>query len=134
MSTLFKHPNGAYSLILPNDWGYEFKKSTVAFFQNRTGVGALNISSMIPPTNEIDPTQVATDFVPKEIRSQTVVTNLKADIPNAVASYVIGDTSWRVWVLCGKTRVIVVSYNCQRDYMGIEDENVDKIIQSLVVS
>lgn len=133
MSKVYNHPNGTFSLALPDDWDHADRKATTAFFQPDTGVGAMNISAMVPAKGVVDPAHIVLEFTPTTIRSAVQVTHLESAVPGAYAEYQFNGDAWRVWVLGGRTRVVVVSYNCQVRSKGIEDHTVDQIIQSLVV-
>jgi hypothetical protein len=133
MSKSYHHPGGAFSLTLPDNWDYSIQNSTIAFFQPANGVGAINVSVMIPAKCTVDLAEVALEFAPKSIRPELQVTDLESAAPGAYVEYEFKSNVWRVWTFCGKTRVLVVSYNCQSSSKGIEDSIVNEIIRSVVV-
>jgi hypothetical protein len=133
MSQTYEHPNGAFSLTLPDDRDYAVQKSTIAFFQPEIGVGAINVSAMVPTKGIVDPAVIAFEFTPKAIRSGLQAIDSEASLPGAYVEYEFNGDAWRLWAVCGQTRVVVVSYNCQVSSKGAEDKVVNEIVQSLVV-
>jgi len=133
MSQTYDHPDGAFSLKLPDDWDHAVQKSTIAFFQPETGVGALNISAMIPAKGNIDPATMVVEFAPKSIRPGLQPIDLESPIPGAYVEYEFRGDAWRVWAYRRRMRVLIISYNCQVSSKGADDDAVNRIIQSLVV-
>jgi len=133
MSQTYDHPDGAFSLKLPDDWDHAVQKSTIAFFQPETGVGAVNVSAMIPGKGNVDPAAIVVEFAPKSIRSGLQPLDLEFPIAGAYIEYEFRGDAWRVWAFRGRTRVLIVSYNCQVSCKGAEDDAVNGLIQSLVV-
>src|SRR5262249_45583540 len=121
------------SLNLPDDWDHAVQKSTIAFFQPETGVGAINVSAMTPAKGIVDPAEIALEFTPKSIRPGLQATELESTFPGGYVEYEFKGAAWRVWAFRGRNRVLVVSYNCQIASKGVEDEVVNEIVQSLVV-
>jgi hypothetical protein len=137
MSTTYRHANGAFTVVLPDDWEFAVRRSSVAFFHPSEGVGAMNVSAMIPQNGvAVDPAVVALDFVPKGVRTEVNLASKVADSQSkwAHAQYETDTDAWRLWVLCGLTQIVIVSYNCQRNSKGIEDPVVDQIVASIVVA
>jgi hypothetical protein len=137
MRKRYRHPSSEFGLALPDDWEFAVKRASVAFFQPSEGVGALNVSAMTPQQGAIiDPVAVALDFVPKKLRTEVKLSGIASDSsPESVyTEYETADDAWRLWILCGPTRVVVVSYNCQRQSKGIEDPVVDAIVASIRAS
>jgi hypothetical protein len=135
MPTAYRHTTGAFKLVLPEDWEYAVRRSSVAFFDPSNGVGAMNVSAMIPQKGvPVDPTLVVLDFAPMKVRAEIGITSFMTDTrANAVyTEYEINGDAWRLWVFCGPTRVVVVSYNCKRDSKGIVA--VDQIVASIVAA
>lgn len=134
MSKVYYHPNHAFFLTLPDDWHHADLGTTTAFFQPETGVGAMNASAMSLANGTADAARIVLDFTPITMRSDVQVEDLESTVPAAYAEYLYHGDSWRVWAFCGRTRVVVVSYNCPVTSKGFEDKIVDDILLSLVVN
>src|SRR5215475_9547883 len=105
MSQVYNHPDGAFSLSLPDDWDHAVQKSTIAFFQPETGVGAINVSAMVSP-NGLDPADITLEFTPTSIRARLRPTVLDTTAPGAYVGYEFKGDAWRVWTFCGRTHVV----------------------------
>ena len=134
MAKTFDYPNGAFTLSLPDDWDYAVKNASIAFFQPETGFGAINVSALAPTKGARDPAKIALQFTPGTLRAGLQVTNFECSVPAANVEYEIDGNAWRLWTFCGRTRVVVVTYNCRVHSKGKEDRTVDQIVQSLIVS
>jgi hypothetical protein len=133
MSQSYEDPSGAFSLTQPDDWDRALQKSTIAFFQPKTGVGAVNVSAMVPTKAGVDPAELALEFTPESIRAGVRAMALESPVPGAYVEYEFKGDAWRVWAFRGQTRLLLVSYNCELSRKGSEDGVVDAIVQSLTV-
>src|SRR5262249_36830979 len=133
MPQTYTHPESAFSLKLPDHWEHSVRNTTVAFFQPETGVGAVTVSAWIPPKGTVDPAEIVKEFAPEAIRPALEPIDLESPVPGSYVAYEFGESAWRVWAFCGRTWVLVVSYNCQVSSKGAEDAIVNEMVQSMAV-
>ena len=135
MGNRFTHPDDAYVLTIPDGWEVEELSHTHAFFHPDTGVGAVNISVMSPKPEMPMPLAKAIigEFIPRNatIEGSASLSAQSNELNRAFAKYSKSSKAWRLWVICGQTRIVVVTYNCDQSREGIEDEQVDALVASI---
>jgi len=121
--------------MIPDDWEWSEMKSSIALYEPKSGVGALNVSFIIAPAGEvIDLEGVIREAVPRSQKHAIIVARVQDMMngyPTCRTEYSLGDKHWRVWAAVKERKVVVITYNCKKQVAGTEDDAVDQIISSL---
>jgi hypothetical protein len=136
----FIAPNQSFELVCPDHWQIENHGTQLAVF-DPDGVGALVVSSMLPPSGVIpDAVKIMQQFVLEHKDAGISVTGPKSknssDCPSTVAHAidVVNGKSWRHWVFTNRSRAVIFSYNCNKDFARKEDPVLETIIDSVRLS
>ncbi len=138
MSHIFHHPNGIYSLVIPDDWQHEMRGSSVIFSKGGDLEGAMVVSCVAPPLGQSpDPIGFIQDFVEKKLPPEgdeariVDLASTKQGIRIAYTRYHARRDHWRIWVLSNQDRLLFVTYNCAPTLKGNQDAVVDGMIASI---
>jgi hypothetical protein len=140
MPKTFLASNGAFRMLIPDNWQEEYHGSKMAFF-NPDGVGALVASCVIPPTGvAAEAAKVMVDFVidsadvdvTSTIRGSANIAGEALQV--AYAAEVVGVKAWRHWVFSNKSRAVIFSYNCPLSFRGRADAVLDTIMSTVELS
>ena len=131
-----QEPTGAYTVALPEGWGWQLARASVVIFRVENGVGALNLSTILANANA--PLRASSvlaaslnDRLPGVVRTH-VPRGDGVDV--SLAEYARGDVWWRKWVLVLGNRIVHATYNCRIGARGREDESVSRIVASIRLS
>lgn len=119
------------SFVYPDNWTVEQERNLISVFDNEHGVGALQFSFYpVRTTENIGLEYELEEYIIKRHGSAEVIRNNDFVFSNSIKD--ARNKYWRYWLFLRVNFLILVSYNCQKDDAGKEDEVVNQIITSIV--
>lgn len=118
-------------LDLPEEWEAEQDEETIVI-SDQDGIGTLEITRLEnPPANGGDLQAFAEQWLPDGIRGGEV---RAGDFDGLYFKYEDEDDAVREWLLRAGDVYLLVSYACDIDDAGMDDEIVDEILETLSLS
>ena len=130
-----------FSLSIPETWSIHKEDGLISFFDEETGVGAMQIS--------VAQREVLQEPTAKEATEYATAYALQRgwnNPSNALKVFNIGSSSasefsmqekhdgeldyWRIWHVIGKKRMAFITYNCLASDKSVEADLCDSIINS----
>jgi hypothetical protein len=115
-------------LIYPEDWKAELKDNVLSVYDELNGVGVLQFSTYhIPNPEAINLGDELSEFLKDKHGS------IEINMGNNYASAEYLDDEeryWKYWLFLKKDILIFASYNCEKDDIGKDDKEIDKILRS----
>ena len=134
MSETVVSPNNIYEITLTDGYVLEENKNVIAIYNEKHGVGAINITSyQIPDDYDFNIEEELRDFatsVDNSIDGKTL--QIKRNGCTS-SEFMSKERYWRIWVFFRKPQVIFVSYNCNKEEKNNEIDKINEIVQSLKI-
>lgn len=116
-------------LDLPDEWEADQEDETVVI-ADEDGVGVIEISTLetTEPVAHGELHALARELLGdhgKGVEAQL------AGLPGLYFEYVDGDDAVREWLLESSGLLLLVSYSCDREHAGMDDDTVDDILSTL---
>lgn len=119
------------SFVYPDDWTVEQEKNLISVFDNEHGVGALQFSLYQARTLEnLRLEDELEEYVIKRHGSAEILKRKDFVFSNYLPG--TGKRIWKYWLFSKANYLIFVSYNCEENDIGKEDEEVSNIVHSAV--
>src|ERR1700735_5416246 len=119
------------SFVYPDDWTVEQEKNLISVIDNEHGVGALQFSFYQVRTLEnLRLEDELEEYVIKRHGSAEVIKNKDFVFANHVED--TRNKYWKYWLFLKVNVLVFVSYNCQKNDIGKEDEIVNEIVTSAI--
>lgn len=123
-----------YTLFIPDGWGLEEGKSSIALFRQNGGSGSLNISTATFPGNGGDSLLnlfellSGSNLVPKLHSSNQEGVELASGDVERDARW------WKFWVFRRPKDVVFCSYNCRSEQTNASEiEEAERIVGSIAL-
>jgi len=115
---------------LPDEWEAEQDEETIVI-GDEDGVGALEITTLERSDEDVEPADVhelAQALVPSDIAGVPVRIN---EFSGLYFEYEDEGDAVREWLLRDGALLLLVSYSCDLDNRGFDDDVVDEILETL---
>lgn len=117
-----------WSMDLPEEWDAEQDEETIVI-GDEDGVGMLEITALERgDETEADLQALAAELFPKKVKS---VPAQVGDFSGLYVHYVDEGDAVREWVISKDGQILLVSYSCDKENAGLDDEIVDQILETL---
>ncbi|HEY3698228.1 MAG TPA: hypothetical protein VGK97_02780 [Spongiibacteraceae bacterium] len=117
-------------LDLPEEWGAEQDEETIVI-SDQDGIGALEITRLESKAdNEVDLGALAKDWMPNDVPATKVRVG---DFNGLYFQYEDEGDAVREWLLRSGNLNLLVSYACDCDDAGLDDEVIDEILETLTI-
>lgn len=134
---------GFFSTLIPESWEWFEEDGLISIF-DPNGVGALQFSFFKITNSSINKKKIASDLAINFAKNKNwhvddsnikhvAYGNFPASLLEMNASEDNEVVHWRVWHLIHNTHVLLVTYNCSVDDIGLEDEKVDTILRDVSI-
>lgn len=130
-----------FSLDIPDAWTFHEEDGVISLFDDKDGVGVIQISFAKRRSQQEPTAQEAIDFAASYAlqRGWTVSTKsvqaLNVGLGKAPASEISAQENidgelnyWRVWHVMGKERMAFITYNC-----SVSDKNTEATLCDLII-
>ncbi len=119
-----------FKLQIPNDWNYEEEDGIMSVYDPEKGLGALQFSKITLSPDELIPLSTSL----KEILNIEIENSEILSQPNFVYCDFFDEDSffWKYWIIKNEENALLISYNCEKEDAGKEDEKIEKIIVSIL--
>lgn len=117
-----------WSMDLPEEWDAEQDEETIVL-GDEDGVGMLEITALERSNDAATDLQsLAAELFPKKLKS---VPAQVGDFDGLYVHYVDEGDAVREWLVRKDEQILLVSYSCDADNAGLDDEIVDQILETL---
>jgi hypothetical protein len=127
----------SYQLCIPSDWSYSEENNLVSFYDNEIGVGSLQISSYLVPSdyNLLNlPFELAEIiFERTEVDKNDILVNIEVWKNLAQYHIVIKDRYWEYYMFYQNEKLLFITYNCAENDKLLEKDVRHKIVQSIKI-
>lgn len=116
---------------VPDNWILELDGSVISLYDQNDGAGAIQFSIFkVPNLSNINLRTELQEMVDSRHVECIVIDH--GEYSAAVIEEELDDTHWRYWMFIKSDRVVLATYNCAKEDIGIEDEIVDGILNSFI--
>ena len=132
----YRSPSGYYELNIPKRWCYSEDDNLVSFYDEKGGVGALQISSYsIKDDYDINIVSELAKIISKRTGegNQQIVSKVLVIDSLAQYSLVKDGKYWKYYMLCKENKLLFLTYNCDEIDSSAEKEVIEKIISSIAI-
>jgi hypothetical protein len=117
-----------WSMDLPEEWDAEQDEETIVI-GDEDGVGMLEITALERGNDTAtDLEALAAELFPKKVKTAPAQVG---DFTGLYVKYVDEDDAVREWLVRKDEQILLVSYSCDADNAGLDDEIVDQILETL---
>lgn len=121
----------SWSLLVPEGWSAQHDADGVSLF-GEPGCGALQVSAAFK--NDAVTDAELLDFAKERSKDSAPTPTSVGELTGFELSRVEDGTYWREWYLRSGNIALFVTYNCDSEDRGREDEAIGEILDSLSVS
>jgi hypothetical protein len=114
-------------LDLPEEWEAEQDEETIVI-SDQDGIGALEITRLEVDASSVELQALAAQWLPQGVKGAEV---RKGDFDGLYFAYDDEDDAVREWLLCAGEIYLLVSYACDPENAGMDDEVIDEILDTL---
>jgi hypothetical protein len=127
----YKYKEADLSFIYPDNWTVLQETNMISVYDSEHGLGALQFSFyQVGNAEGLLLKDELEEYIIKRHGSAEVLKSKDFVFSNYLEG--IGKRYWKYWLFLKTSILIFVSYNCQEDDIGKEDEIVGNIIHSAV--
>ena len=115
-------------LDLPEEWSAEQDEETIVI-GDEDGIGSIEITRLEhPAAATVDLHTIAVQWVPEDV---TGIDLRVGDFAGLYFEYMDEGDAIREWLLRAGDLILIVSYVCDEEDAGMDDETVDEILETL---
>lgn len=119
-----------WSLDLPEEWQAEQDEETIVI-SDEDGIGVIEITTLEPSEGaEMELSTLAAQLFPAELAQSTVQLG---DFVGVAVQYRDEGDAVREWLVRKAQQTLLISYSCDVEHEGLDDETVDEILDTLQV-
>jgi len=117
-----------WSMDLPEEWQAEQDEETIVIGDD-DGVGMIEITALEQRDATVaDLNELASQVFPEEMNAQPAQVG---EFSGLYVQYLDEDDAVREWLLQKDGQILLVSYSCDAENAGLDDEIVDEILSTL---
>ncbi len=121
-----------WNIDIPADWEADQDEDYLILY-DPDGVGALNLSGMVTDAEVTDAD--LREFAAEHLEAGAKIREVElGDFTGFTLNYREGDEYWQEWFLRSGPIALFVTYNCEYDDKGVEDEALEEILNSLRIA